>query len=221
MIQLTPKRGQGTKTASRSLMGALAMMILVLASQATQAASIKAPNLVDLIEFSDRIVIGTVETITDGFDKNNVPYTEVTLRVSDNIRGKEKETVTFRQFGLTAQREIDGRTYLGKSPDGFPTWSQSERVMIFLGQPARLTGLQTTVGLQQGKLSMVNGQLANSADNAGIFQGMKVEARGLTRDQVTMLASDGRAVDANPFISLVRRAVDEKWIETGVMHNEN
>ncbi len=73
---------------------------------------------------------------------------------------------------------------------------------------------------QAGKLRMSNGQLTNAAGNVGIFEGMKVEAKGLTRDQVAMLANDGQAVDANPFISLVRRAVNENWIEKGVMHNE-
>lgn len=221
MIESTLERGRVSKRALRYLGSSLVCMFLVLVSQVSQAASVTAPNLVDLIQHSDRIVIGTVESISDGFDKNNVPYTEITLRVSDSIRGKKAEKLTFRQFGLTSSREIDGRTYLGKTPDGWPTWAEKERVMIFLGQPARLTGLQTTVGLQQGKLRMTDGQLANSAGNAGIFKGMKVEAKGLTRDQLAMLASDGKAVDANPFISLVRRAVSENWINKGVMHNEN
>jgi len=198
----------------------LAVLILALVSQVAQAATVESRNLVSLIQYSDRILVGTVESISDGFDSNNVPYTEVTLRVSDHIRGAEGETITFRQFGLLAPREIDGRTYLGASPDGWPKWNEKERVMVFLGPPARLTGLQTTVGLQAGKLRMSNGQLSNAAGNVGIFTGMKVEAKGLTRDQIAMLANDGQAVDANPFISLVRRAVNENWIEKGVMHNE-
>jgi hypothetical protein len=198
----------------------LAVLILALLSQVSQAATIASQNLVSLIQNSDRILVGTVESISDGFDDSNVPFTEVTLRVSDHIRGEAGDTVTFRQFGLLEPREIDGRTYLGTSPDGWPRWNEKERVMVFLGPPARLTGLRTTVGLQAGKLRMSNGQLANAAGNVGIFSGMKVEANGLTSDQVAMLASDGQAVDANPFISLVRRAVDEHWIENGVMHNE-
>ena len=217
MIQLTPKLGRGRV---RAISIGAVFLVLALASQVTQAASVASQNLVNLIQHSDRILIGTVESISDGFDKNNVPYTEVTLRVADHIRGAEGEIVTFRQFGLVQPREIDGRTYLGTSPDGWPKWNEKERVMVFLGPPARLTGLQTTVGLQAGKLRMSDGQLANASGNVGIFEGMKVEARGLTRDQLAMLASDGQAVDANPFISLVRRAVNENWIEKGVMHNE-
>lgn len=196
------------------------ILLLALLSQVSQAATIASQNLVSLIQNSDRILVGTVTNLSDGFDDNNVPYTEVTLHVSDNIRGGAGDTVTFRQFGLLEPREIGGRTYLGTSPDGWPTWNEKERVMVFLGPAARLTGLRTTVGLQAGKLRMTNGQLANAAGNVGIFEGMKVEATGLTSDQVAMLASDGQAVDANPFISLVRRAVDEDWIENGVMHNE-
>ena len=221
MIQMTPKRGRERNRVRRAIGSALVLTLLALFAQVSQAASIESQNLVSLIQHSDRILVGTVEQISDGFDRNNVPYTEVTLRVSDHIRGAAGETVTFRQFGLLEPREIDGRTFLGTSPDGWPKWNEKERVMVFLGPPARLTGLQTTVGLQSGKLRMSNGQLANAAGNVGIFKGMKVEANGLTTDQLAMLASDGQAVDANPFISLVRRAVNENWIENGVMHNEN
>ena len=217
MNRMIPKRGRNRMRAKAI---GLAVLILALASQVAQAATVESRNLVSLIQHSDRILVGTVESISDGFDSNNVPYTEVTLRVSDHIRGADGETITFRQFGLLAPREIDGRTYLGASPDGWPKWNEKERVMVFLGPPARLTGLQTTVGLQAGKLRMSNGQLSNAAGNVGIFTGMKVEAKGLTRDQIAMLANDGQAVDANPFISLVRRAVNENWIEKGVMHNE-
>ena len=217
MNRMIPKRGRNRV---RAMAIGLAVLILALVSQAAQAATVESRNLVSLIQHSDRILVGTVESISDGFDSNNVPYTEVTLRVSDHIRGADGETITFRQFGLLAPREIDGRTYLGASPDGWPKWNEKERVMVFLGPPARLTGLQTTGGLQAGKLPMSNGQLSNAAGNVGIFTGMKVEAKGLTRDQIAMLANDGQAVDANPFISLVRRAVNENWIEKGVMHNE-
>ena len=217
MNRKTPKLGRG---GMRAMGFGLAILILALLAQVSQAATVASQNLVSLIQHSDRILVGTVETLADGFDDNNVPYTEVTLRVSDHIRGEASDTVTFRQFGLLEPREIDGRTYLGTSPDGWPRWNEKERVVVFLGPAARLTGLRTTVGLQAGKLRMSNGQLANAAGNVGIFQGMKVEATGLTSDQIAMLASDGQAVDANPFISLVRRAVDENWIENGVMHNE-
>ena len=37
------------------------------------------------------------------------------------LKGSVGTTYTFRQFGLTAPRELpDGTTYLGVSPDGWP-----------------------------------------------------------------------------------------------------
>ncbi len=206
-----------TRTIARTCLGLLAASLLV---SVGQAASVKSQNLVDLIQQSDKIIIGTVESVTDGFDANNIPYTEVTLRVSESIRGGQAETFTFRQFGLTKPRQIDGRTYLGVTPEGWPTWNERERVMVFMHQPARLTGLQTTVGLSQGKFRMRDGQLMNAAQNLGIFKNMKVDSTRLTSDQAAMLRTDGAAVDANPFISLVRNAVEQGWVEKGVIRHD-
>ena len=158
--------------------------------------------------------------MTDGFSSDGVPYTEVTLNVREQIRGKKNETYTFRQFGLMKPRKIDGRTYLGVTPEGWPHWSEKETVMLFLSGQARLTGLQTTVGLGQGKLRMQQGKLSSETRNAGLFTGVQLNATGLNQAQTEMLETDGLPVDANSFIELVRRAVNESWIEKGVMKNE-
>ena len=42
--------------------------------------------------------------------------------------------------------------------------------MVFLYPKARQTGLQTTVGLGYGKLSVGNGVAMNGYDNAGLFK---------------------------------------------------
>jgi hypothetical protein len=220
MIHMTPKRGRDSRWARRMLRRGLSLVLLALLTQGAQAASVASQSLVDLITHSDRIVIGTVQSVTDGFDNNNVPYTEVTLTVAESIRGDAGESFSFRQFGLLEPREIDGRTFMGVTPEGWPSWAEREHVMLFLSRPAHLTGLQTTVGLQQGKLRIHDGRVTNSARNVGMFKTVKVEAGGLTQAQLAMLSSDGRAVDADPFINLVRRAVEENWVETGVMHNE-
>jgi hypothetical protein len=185
-----------------------------------QAATVIQSNLADLIEQSERILVGTVANVTDGFTADRVPYTEVTVNVTESMRGDNVRTYTFRQFGLKEPREIDGRTYLVTTPDGWPTWSEQETVMLFLNPPARFTGLQTTVGLELGKLRLQDGRLANAAHNRGLFRDLRITAGGLSEAQREMLASDdGHAVDLNPFISLVRRAVDENWIEHGVMRH--
>lgn len=198
----------------------LLSLALAVASQAAFAVSVKQQNLIDLIGQSDQIVVGTVKSVTDGFNSDGVPFTEITMNVREQIRGKKSETYTFRQFGLMAPRKIDGRTYLGVTPEGWPHWVEKETVMVFLSGQARLTGLQTTVGLGQGKLRLQQGKLASETHNAGLFKGVQLKAKGLNQAQTDMLKSDGAAVDAASFIELVRRAVNENWIGTGVMKNE-
>lgn len=199
----------------------LLTMALVAVGQSAFAASVAQQNLVDLIEESNAIMVGTVKKVTDGFTDQGVPYTEVTLAVSDSILGTQSDTYTFRQFGLKESREIGGRTYLGTTPDGWPNWNERERVVLFMTAPARLTGLQTTVGLNQGKMRWTDGQLTNQANNIGLFKNMKVTAKGLSKDQLAMLKGEGKDVNAQPFLALVRRAVDENWIGKGVMRHAN
>jgi len=118
-------------------------------------------------------------------------------------------------------RIIDGRRYLGVSPEGWPTWQERERVMVFLGRPAKQTGLRTTVALAQGKMQVRDGTLANSAQNAGLFKDLRITARGLSRAQQDMLRTERKPVRADAFVSLVRRAVNENWTGTGVMRHAN
>jgi hypothetical protein len=205
--------------AARRLLGALALACLALGAQLAQATTVLPHNLADLIGRSDAIVIGTVEKVSDGFDTRHVPYTEVTLRVAETLRGQPGKTLSFRQYGLLKPREIDGRTYLGVAPEGFPRWTEREQVMLFLGKPARQTGLRTTVGLGQGKLHVRDGALSNEARNAGLFKDLEIKAKNLSREQQEMLKSNGKPVAAGPFVSLVKRAVDENWIGKGVMRH--
>jgi len=205
----------------RFLARVLWAIAFVAVGQNAFAASVLQQNLVDLIEESNAIVVGTVSKVTDGFTDKGVPYTEVTLKVSESILGDQSDTYTFRQFGLLQPRQIGGRTYLGTTPEGWPNWSKRERVLVFMGTPARLTGLQTTVGLNQGKLQWSDGRLMNSENNVGMFSNMKITATDLSKEQTTMLAAQqGKAISAEPFVALVRRAVKEDWIAKGVMRHE-
>ncbi len=207
--------------APRFLSLALLVVAFVATGQNAFAASVAQQNLLDLIEESNAIVVGTVKKVSDGFTDQGVPYTEVTLAVSESIMGATAETYTFRQFGLLKPREIGGRTYLGTTPEGWPNWSKREHVLVFMNAPARLTGLQTTVGLNQGKLQWTDGRLKNAENNIGMFQNMKITATGLSQEQTAMLsAQEGKAISAEPFVALVRRAVDENWVAKGVMRHE-
>ena len=196
----------------------LAAIVMVLAPVA-QATKLRTQNLTQLIAESDSIIAGVVRSVSDGIDENGVPYTEVTILVSDAAKGSaEKDSeYTFRQFGLLKPRTMaNGHQYIAMSPEGFPRWRYGESVVAFMYKPAARTGLQTTAGMAQGKLTLNDGLLSNDFGNAGLFEGVEIDPRRLTAADREMLNSSG-AVDAATFMSLVGRAVEGRWVETGEM----
>jgi hypothetical protein len=160
-----------------------------------------------------------VQSVTDGFDARGLPYTEVTIKVSDTIRGQKAETFTFRQFGLDKPRKLaDGRTYLGR-PVGWPTWREGEAALLFMYSKAKQTGLQTTVGLGQGKLSLANGVAMNSYGNATLFAGVRVNRRLLDASERDMFDTKKGPVDAATLQKFLHRAVDGNWVRNGSIAN--
>jgi hypothetical protein len=221
----TDSEARGRTGATHRLVGfALIVLTLAVAGQPATAASVKETNLVDLIQHADTIVAGRVESVTDGFDGNGVPYTEVTLKVAEKVRGKNhEETFTFRQFGLLEPRTLpSGKTFLATVPDGWARFNEGEDVTLFLYAPAKATGLQTTVGLKQGKLAVVNGKIKRNEHNAALFENL-IFAPGLLDTKEKALVSKGKGkkdLEVDEFLNLVRRAVDEDWIGNGRMQHE-
>ena len=202
-----------------SVLCALTAAAMLVFAPAAQATKLKKQNLTQLIAQADSIVAGTVRSVSDGIDADGVPYTEVTIAVGSSAKGKPEagEDYTFRQFGLLGPRTFpNGRQLLAVSPEGFPRWAQGEYVVAFLYAPASRTGLQTTAGMAQGKLTSVNGQLANSFNNLGLFDDVTIDSALLNADEQAMLESRG-AVNTQVFLGLVGRAVAECWIENGGM----
>lgn len=205
----------------RRRLGWLAGLALVAGSGTVHATSVREMSIVDLLEHSQTIVAGRVEKVTDGFGPKGVPYTEVTLTVIDPIRGSKGKTHTFRQFGLDKPRTLpDGRVYLGGRPQGWPTWRQGEVALVFLYPKARMTGLQTTVGLGYGKLSVGNGRALNAHDNASLFRDVKVKAGLLNDSERAMFDSKKGAADAKTLSKFLHRAVDGNWVQKGSIANE-
>lgn len=201
------------------VLAAVAAVLVLLTAPSAQAMKLKSQNLTELISDSESIVFGTVTSVTDGIDDQGVPYTAVTIAVGSSAKGNIGNGVdyTFRQFGLLHPRTADnGHQFVAVTPDGFATWREGETVVAFLYHPASLTGLQTTAGMAQGKLTLANGTLANEFDNVGLFEGVEIDADLLTPEEQNMLTTPG-AVDAQTFMGLVARAVSEGWIENGRM----
>jgi len=201
-----------------ALLATAALMALSL--NVAHAKSVEKQNFVQLLAHTDSIVIGTVSSKTDGFQQG-LPYTEVTVDVAQSVKGDHGATYTFRQFGLIEpKRTGDGRVNLMVTPAGWPTYAKGERVMLFLHQPASQTGFQTTAGLTQGKFSVHGGRVANDLDNDALFDGVRIQAP-LSTQLRNLVKQPGGSYEAEAFFALVRQAVEENWIENGVMTDEN
>jgi len=175
-------------------------------------------NLVDLLQQSEVILRGTVSNVTDGVDEHGVPYTEVTIKVSDALKGEVGKEYIFRQFGLLKPRDMgNGRMNLMVTPAGWATYSKGEDTILFLRKKAALTGLQTTAALSHGKFTITMSNALNQANNAGLFKNVQVSPSLLgTKEQRALLTTTG-PVNVNAFISLVRQAVRNQWVEKGSM----
>lgn len=192
---------------------------LLLATSVAQAGTVRNQNLTRLISDSQSIIQGTVKSVTDGIDGNGMPYTEVTIVVHSSAKGNVADDTeyTFRQFGLLKPRTLEnGNLMLAVTPEGFPNWNEGESVVAFLYQPASMSGLQTTTGLVQGKLTQINDHLLNGVNNIGLFEGVAVNQELLSPEEQNMLITPG-AVNTETFMGLVQRAVSEGWIESGEM----
>jgi hypothetical protein len=193
-------------------MVALLLACFAIAATTADASSVKKRNLGELIALGQDIVFGTVVSVTDGFDRNNVPYTEVTIQISETAKGSATGTYTFRQFGLIEPRDMgNGYTNLNVTPDGWPTYTQGEEVALFLYKPAKWTGLRTTVGLFQGKFTVIDGALTNIVDNEGLFDNVRVDRSQLDGKEREMLEMKYGRVPADVFKSFVRKSVQKNW----------
>ena len=201
----------------------LSICFLILGVSPTYGSSVKKRNVVDLISLADMIVVGKIVTVTDGIDGNKVPYTEVTIDVSEAIRGAVGNTYTFRQFGLLQPRDMGkGYVNLNVTPEGWATYQEGKEVMLFLYKAATLTGLRTTVGLFQGKFNIENGRVSNRINNKGLFDKVSVEQQIAEENVMVekLLKAKKGPINAEMFISFVRKAVQERWIEERRMSHE-
>lgn len=197
--------------------GGMLLLTALYLLQPVQATQMTKQNLAMLLRDSQSILIGTVTKVTDGYSDNGAPYTQVTIQIGESLKGATGKdgTYTFRQFGLLKARKTpSGHIRLAIRPEGFPIWRENEQVMAFLRHPARLTGFQTTAGLGFGKLTLADGKAQNQFFNAGMFDDISVNRSLLSADESSMLETRG-AVDIGTFVGLVRKAVEQKWVETG------
>ena len=205
--------------AARTL-GLLAIGVVLLGATVARADTLNArQSIVDLIGEADVIIHGEVVELTDGIE-NGVPFTQVKVRVKEALRGTVGAEYTFRQFGLLAPRKMgNGLVNVSVTPVGWSTYTMNEEVMLFLWPQGRKTGLRTTVGLKHGKFALKAGRAMNEDENLGLFEDVAVNSRLLDDNDRRVLATKKGAVSADAFVSFVRRAVNDRWIERKEMRN--
>ncbi len=172
-------------------------------------------NVADLVRHSASIVVGTVSSVTQSSAPGQLPYTQISVKVSETITGRRAPdgTLIFRQFGLQSPLPAaDGRKFVGTIA-GMPSYKTGDQVVLFLGPVSRI-GLRTTAGLQQGKFVARAGNLQNEVNNSGLFRDLSFTGRTLDDKEAAMIETKEGAVSVDTFLGLVRRAVSERWWDT-------
>jgi hypothetical protein len=196
-----------------SVTGLLTVCFVFLGAVTGHSTTVERMNVEKLVQYSELILVGQVVSVTDGFDGNNIPYTQVTLQVGETLKGNVGGNYTFRQFGLMAPRAMpNGRVYVGVSPDGWPKFREGEQVMVFLHATTAL-GFQSSAGLLQGKFNIKGSQVFNEINNMGLFEGVSIDPGLLTEEEQKMLESTQGTYPEETFRGFVRKAVDQDWFQ--------
>ena len=150
-----------------------ALVLALLGASVATATTVQKLSLQDLARKSDAIVVGEVEqTVSRWDDQGKEIYTYVTVRVTDQVKGRKNqkgqkgpETLTLRQLGGQVDK-------IASVVPGMPEFRKGEEVVLFLSQKDA-AGYPWVVGLQQGKYSVVtdeNGlkQVRNDVDGLNL-----------------------------------------------------
>jgi len=191
-----------------------AVLFAAVGSASAMSLSSDSTNIVELLQQSNDIVVGRVALVTDGIDANGVPYTEVTLEISESIRGSRIGAYKFRQFGLLKPRLTpDGKRKMMPGPAGFPRYAEGEDLVLFLRPSAAWTGFRMPAGVTQGKFTVAAGRVENEMGNVGLFRDVDLDRSLVTERDKRLLATASGPMNPDAFLSFVRRAVRERWIE--------
>lgn len=216
-VNSNTKQGALTHAASTCLK--ILFMVIIFSSLSTNASQLRKHNLRQLIEQSHTIIYGTVKSITDGVTEKGIRFTEVIFDVKSSAKNRVSPSTDYiyRQFGFTQSKTSAPSTTVMTIAEAVPRWAEGETVVAFLYKADVKTGLQATVGQEQGKLTVYSGKLNGLGDSGSLFSQVNIDKSLLTPQEFKMIHSD-KAIDVDDFMGLIERAVTEQWIESGGMH---
>ncbi len=114
------------------------------------ATSLKVMNLEDLVRHSQRIFSAVCQSVSSGFDENNLPYTSYSFLVTDSIHGvANQQVVVIKQFGLSEPIQLENGVTQVSRIEGMPRYAPGQEYLLFLIQESRL-GFSSPIGLIQG-----------------------------------------------------------------------
>ena len=208
---------------SRLRIAAVLGFAVMLHASLAQATTVRPASIVDLIDQAEAIIVAEVVSIEDGFDSRNMPYSDITLDVTEDILGGRTGRQIVRQFGLQAPKQMpDGTTALSVTPPGFPNYRTDEKVVLFLYQASPMNGMQTTVGLTQGKFTVdAQGMVLNELGNSNLFRHVGALTDRMPEADQKVIANQGGKLNQDAFLSFVRNAVEQRWVEEGVLYHEH
>ncbi len=115
-----------------------------------EATSLKVMNLEDLVGHSQRIFSAVCQSVSSGFDENNLPYTRYSFQVTDSIHGvANQQVVVIKQFGLAEPIQLDNGVTRVSRIEGMPRYVPGQEYLLFLNQESKL-GFSSPIGLIQG-----------------------------------------------------------------------
>ncbi len=114
------------------------------------ATSLRVMNLEDLVGHSQRIFSAVCQSVSSGFDENNLPYTSYSFLVTDSIHGvANQQVVVIKQFGLSEPIQLENGVTQVSRIEGMPRYAPGQEYLLFLTQESRL-GFSSPIGLIQG-----------------------------------------------------------------------
>jgi hypothetical protein len=121
-------------------------LLLLAVTPAARATQVRHLDTRALVRESSDIVIGQIEGATARWNENrSAIVTEVTVRISQTLKGAASERITLRQMG----GEVDGMRY---SIPGSPSFTPGEEALLFVWRDA--AGRPQVDGLAQGKFDI-------------------------------------------------------------------
>ncbi|HAV23406.1 MAG: hypothetical protein A2X67_02425 [Ignavibacteria bacterium GWA2_55_11] len=179
-----------------------------IACQVTVALAIAAPGLVAqrTVPLTLEMIVGDAGTIVHcrvaGTETGRDPVsgllvTWVTVDVRENFYGAPGMRFTFKQYG----GEADGIVF---RPADLPSYAKGEEMVLMLYPPAKTTGMQSPVGLGQGKFVV---KATGNDGRKSVTQAVSTGAllKGMQNTRIKRGA--GETMDFDSFTGTVRTLV--------------